>query len=101
MEFQSKKLIEQINKDAKTSGKRGLTPEAERKYESNKKKWTISGVIIGAVTGIPLGLLVELWRFLTGDEWDNFFIAIVICIVAVVLSTVAGYFYGAYLDGSS
>ena len=77
------------------------TPKGLQSGETNKKKWAISGIIIGLVTGIPLGTLVEIWRFMTAQPWDDAVIGIVIVVVAVLISTVAGYFYGAYLDGGT
>ncbi len=101
MDFESKKLIEQLNKQARKSGKGGLDPLAGRGYESQKKKMTISGLIVGIVTGIPLGLMYQLWRFLTSENAEGYFGAVLICSVAVVIGTVAGYFYGAYVDGNT
>ena len=101
MEFKSKKLIEQLNTSAKRKGRGEIDPATGQPYELHKRKMTISGIIVGLVTGIPLGLFIELWRFLTSQPWDDFFIGIVICLITLVLSTAAGYFYGIYLDGGS
>ena len=103
MEFKSKKLIQQLNANTRAGkGSKGPDPdELKPVHESNKRKWTISGIIVGLVSGIPLGVMVEIWRFISGEEWDSAVIGIIVALVAVVISTVAGYFYGAYLDGGT
>ncbi len=100
MEYKSKKLIEKLNTTAK-SGKGGLLPSSEKQYESNKKRWTISGIIIGLVVGVPLGALVELWKFITSGTVDDFLTGILIALGILVIAIIGGYVYGSYLDGNS
>ena len=98
----SKKLIEELNKSSKKIRKEiSTTPKGIVTEVTNKKKMTRGGIIIGFVTGIPLGLFVEIWRFMTAREWDGGFVALIITIIAVIVFTVAGYFYGAYMDGGT
>ncbi len=98
----SKKLIEELNKTSKEKRKEiSLTPKGIITGESNKNKMTKSGIVIGFVVGIPLGAFIEIWRFMRGIEWDDGFIGIIIIVVCVILATVAGYFYGAYMDGGT
>jgi|ERR1041385_1297248 hypothetical protein len=103
MEFKSKKLIQELNTTTRKvkATKVGEPEDVKPVYTTNKRKWTFSGVIVGLVAGIPIGIMVEIWRFITGQEWDGAFIGIVITVIAVLISTVAGYFYGAYLDGGT
>lgn len=102
MEQDSRKLIEELNKSSKKIRKEIVsTPKGIISEETNKKKMTKSGIVVGIVTGIPLGTFIEIWRFLRGMEWDNGLIGIIIAVVCVIIATVAGYFYGAYMDGGT
>ncbi len=62
------------------------------------KKRTISGAIIGVVIGIPMGAFAEILRLLGGRDWDDFFIAIVVFLIVVLVSTAVGYISGSMVD---
>jgi hypothetical protein len=62
------------------------------------KKRTIRGAVIGVVLGIPLAAFAEILRFLGGNEWDNFFLGIVVLLAVLILSTAIGYISGSMAD---
>lgn len=62
------------------------------------RKRTIRGAIVGVFLGIPLGALLEMFRLLTGEPWDDFFWGIVVFAATLLISTGVGYLLGTMTD---
>ena len=67
-------------------------------FQPMTRKRTIRGLFVGFMVGIPLGILIELFRLLTSGSWSGPFWGIVVFAATVIISGVVGYIQGSMTD---